>query len=244
MTWVYALNEIEHQYQGRTVLRLPHLEIQRGEIMAFVGPSGAGKSTLLRLLALLEQPTRGGVTLKLEGYDEYSSNAVPVAAQRQIAMVFQRPVLLSRTVRANVGAGLRFRGERDIDTRVNDALARVSLEHIAGAYPRTLSGGEMQRVAIARALVLEPQVLLLDEPTANLDPYNVGLIESLIAQQQQRYNTTVVLVTHNIFQAKRLAHRVALIYDSELVEAAPTEEFFDTSQNPRTRAFTSGQLVY
>ena len=102
----------------------------------------------------------------------------------------------------------------------------------------------MQRVAVARALVLEPQVLLLDEPTANLDPYNVRLIEDLIREQHQSYHTTIILVTHNVFQAQRLATRVALILDGELVEVAPTEQFFASPRDPRTAAFISGDLVY
>mgnify|MGYP001157929416 FL=1 len=243
MNCLYSVNDIEQQYQGRSVLRVAQMCIETGEVLAFVGPSGAGKSTLLRLLALLETPTRGALTLSLDGVT-YPSHSVPIDVQRQIAMVFQRPALLSRTVRANVAAGLRFRGERDTHARVDEALARVALTHLADAYPRTLSGGEMQRVAIARALVLQPRILLLDEPTANLDPYNVGIIESLIADQRQRFNTTVVLVTHNIFQAKRLADRVALFYEGELVEVSPKARFFEASENPRTRAFTSGQLVY
>jgi tungstate transport system ATP-binding protein len=115
---------------------------------------------------------------------------------------------------------------------------------LANARPRTLSGGELQRVALARALVLEPRVLLLDEPTANLDPANVRLIETLIREQRERAGTTVVLVTHNVFQARRLATRVALLLDGELVETAPAQVFFTAPQDPRTAAFMSGDLVY
>jgi tungstate transport system ATP-binding protein len=139
---------------------------------------------------------------------------------------------------------LRLRGQQDSRERIDRVLERVALAKFARAHPRTLSGGEMQRVAIARALVLEPRVLLLDEPTANLDPYNVKLIENLVREQHERYNTTIILVTHNVFQARRLATRVALLYDGELIEEAPAETFFTAPRDPRTAAFTTGDLVY
>jgi len=159
-------------------------------------------------------------------------------------MVFQRPVLMSLGVRANVAIGLRIRGERDYHERVEQALARVALSHLSDAKAHTLSGGEMQRVAVARALVLEPKVLLLDEPTANLDPYNVRIIEDLIREQHQTYGTTIILVTHNVFQARRLATRVALLLDGGLVEVGPTAQLFDSPRDPRTAQFMSGELVY
>ena len=240
---VYTLNGVEKSYGMRTVLRIPRLQIMTGEIFALVGPSGAGKSTLLRLLALLEAPTQGTLTVHLNGRD-VAHNEATIADRRQLAMVFQRPVLLSRSVRANIAYGLRLRGEKDARQRVDAALARVALTPLADAQPRTLSGGEVQRVSLARALVLEPRILLLDEPTANLDPANVRLIEALIREQHQRYQSTIVLVTHNIFQARRLASRIGLLLDGELVEVAPAAQFFDAPRDPRTAAFVSGDLVY
>ena len=240
---LYELDRVQHRYGPRTVLRIDALRIEAGEVFALVGPSGAGKSTLLRLLALLEAPSQGRVTLRLDGVAADYATAT-LDARRQMAMVFQRPLLLSRSVRANVAYGLRLRGCRDVEAAVDAALARVSLAHLADAPARTLSGGEMQRVALARALVLEPRVLLLDEPTSNLDPYNVRIIEDLIGEQHAQHKTTIVLVTHNVFQARRLATRVALLLDGALVEVASTEPFFTAPRNPRTRAFTSGDLVY
>jgi tungstate transport system ATP-binding protein len=169
---------------------------------------------------------------------------VSIEDRRKIAMVFQRPVLLSRSVRANVAYGLRLRGASGVEQRVSAVLERVSMRHLADAHPGTLSGGELQRVAVARALVLEPEVLLLDEPTANLDPYNVGLIERLLREQNETFGTTIVLVTHNVFQAKRMAARVGFLLAGELIETATTEQFFDAPQDPRTGAFLSGELIY
>jgi tungstate transport system ATP-binding protein len=240
---LYTVENLEQIYGPRTVLRLPKLAVEQGEIFALVGPSGAGKSTLLRLLALLEMPARGQVYFRANGRLVTAATA-SAAERRQVTMVFQRPVLLSRSVRANVAYGLRLRGQRDSRAQIDAALDRVGLSDLADARPRTLSGGEMQRVALARALVLEPRVLLLDEPTANLDPYNVRLIENLVREQHSRYGTTIVLVTHNVFQARRLAERVGLLLEGELVEVAPADTFFSAPHDPRTAAFLSGDLVY
>jgi len=114
----------------------------------------------------------------------------------------------------------------------------------ARAPVKTLSWGEAQRVALARAMVVEPQVLLLDEPTANLDPYNVGLIEGIVTDLNRQKGTTIVLVTHNVFQAKRVAHRVALLLEGRIVEVAPAGQFFSSPSDPRTLAFVRGEMVY
>ncbi|MBI5958202.1 MAG: phosphate ABC transporter ATP-binding protein, partial [Chloroflexi bacterium] len=235
-TPVFVLDQVEQVYGKRTVLNIPALRIEAGEVLALVGPSGAGKSTLLRLLAMLETPTRGTIYLGLDDLMTPHSS-VTISERRQIAMVFQRPVLLSRNVRTNVTYGLRLRGQRNGRDQVDQMLERVALTLLANAQARTLSGGEMQRVALARALVTQPQVLLLDEPTANLDPFNVSLIENLLREQREQYHTTMILVTHNVFQARRLATRVGLILEGQLVELAPTETFFNAPQDRRTAAF-------
>ncbi|MGD8586841.1 MAG: ATP-binding cassette domain-containing protein, partial [Chloroflexota bacterium] len=152
--------------------------------------------------------------------------------------------LLSRSVAANVQYGLQIRGNRNSHERVAEALDQVGLEHLAKARARTLSGGEAQRVALARALVIEPDVLLLDEPTANLDPFNVKLIEEIIREHNQRQGATVVLVTHNVFQAKRLAQRVALLLEGRIVEIGDVDSFFQSPADPRTAAFVGGEMIY
>jgi tungstate transport system ATP-binding protein len=239
---LYALQNVRHRYGDRPVLRIAEMAIARGEILALVGPSGAGKSTLLRLLAMLEAPTEGSLTFQSGNRAITLANA-SLADRRRIAMLFQRPALLSRPVRDNVAYGLAVRGEKS-PAKVDQALGQVGLAHLASAQPRTLSGGEMQRAALARLLVLRPEVLLLDEPTANLDPANVRLIEGLIREHNQKHGTTIVVVTHNVFQARRLAARSGLLLDGELVELAPTEQFFSAPRDPRTAAFTSGEFVY
>jgi tungstate transport system ATP-binding protein len=145
---------------------------------------------------------------------------------------------------ANVNYGLRLRGRKDSSRPVEKALKQVGLEDLARQQARTLSGGEAQRVALARAMVVQPDVLLLDEPTANLDPYNVGLIEDIARTLNEERGTTLVLVTHNVFQAKRLAHRVALLLEGQIVEIADVDVFFRSPRDPRTAAFVRGEMIY
>ena len=239
---IYQLREVSKAYQGRRVLQVDRLGIWRGEIFALVGPSGAGKSTLLRLLNFLEPPTTGSI--RFLDTEFKPGGTMPLKLRRRVTTVFQRPVLLNRSVEANVSYGLRLRGKRDTDRRIEAALQRVGLENLTRQRARTLSGGEAQRVALARALVLQPDVLLLDEPTANLDPYNVGLIEEIVTDLNRERGTTMVLVTHNVFQAKRLAHRVALLLEGRIVETADVETFFQSPRDPRTVAFVRGEMVY
>lgn len=239
---IYQLRDITKEYDGRRVLRVEHLDIQRGEIFALVGPSGAGKSTLLRLLNFLEPPTGGRI--RFLGAEFSADRPMPLKLRRRVTTVFQRPTLLNRSVWANTVYGLRLRGERDALHQVQAALEEVGLTELARQPARTLSGGEAQRVALARAMVLQPEVLLLDEPTANLDPYNVGLIEDIVRALNRERGTTLVLVTHNVFQARRLAQRVALLLEGQIVEIAEVSAFFETPRDPRTAAFVRGEMVY
>ncbi|MFO7696942.1 MAG: phosphate ABC transporter ATP-binding protein [Anaerolineae bacterium] len=239
---MYRLEDITKSYDKHQVLSIGALTVQRGEILAIVGPSGAGKSTLLRLLNFVEPPATG--TLEFRGKAYRPGDAVPLEERRRVTTVFQRPLLLKQSVQANVAYGLRLRGQRDVRQDVSTALDRVRLQHLARQKATTLSGGEAQRVALARAMALRTDVLLLDEPTANLDPYNVSAIESIVAEINDDRGTTVILVTHNVFQARRLAHRVGLLLDGELIEVSPVDAFFEAPADPRTAAFTRGEMVY
>jgi tungstate transport system ATP-binding protein len=240
---VYRLHDLTQVYEGRSVLQVDRLEIEAGEILAIVGPSGAGKSTLLRLLNFLEAPAAGHLMFDSR---PVNGKALPIDLRRQVTTVFQRPVLLNRSVAANVAYGLKLRGQngKSVEQAVAEMMDRVGLSDLAKASARTLSGGEAQRVALARALVIQPAVLLLDEPTANLDPYNVKLIERIVTGVNRDWSTTVVLVTHNIFQAKRIAHRTALLLEGQLIEVADTTTFFSAPKDPRTAAFVRGDMVY
>ena len=240
--WIYRLQDVVKEYEGREVLHVEDLDIHSGEILALVGPSGAGKSTFLRLLNFLELPTSGA--LHFGNYITNGHGTAPLVLRRKVTTVFQRAVLLNTSVYDNVAYGLWVRGQSRDKSKIEDALERVGLMSVARQRARTLSGGEAQRVALARAMVIEPEVLLLDEPTANLDPYNVGLIEDITRELNKRRGTTTVLVTHNVFQARRLARRVGLLLGGHVVEVAATERFFTSPTDPRAIAFVRGDIVY
>jgi len=237
-TAAFEVIDLRHRYGVRTVLNIARLQIIRGETLGIIGPSGAGKSTLLRLLQGLERPTEGAV--RVDG--DPITFPVPMSLSRRITTVFQRPLMLDRSVRENVEFGLRLRGRRDASA-VEGLLDRLGLSHLTHAPAHHLSGGEVQRVALARAVALSPDVLLLDEPAANLDPANVVRVEALIRDAQAR-GTTVVLVTHNTHEARRLAHKTLLLMEGAVVEVNATATLFESPSDPRTRAFLAGELVY
>ncbi len=239
---LYELTQLTQCYGARTVLHVEALTIFSGEIMALVGPSGAGKSTLLRLLNFLETPSSGQLCFQNKRFS--AQEPMPLALRRRVTTVFQHPALLHRSVAANVHYGLQLRGVRRDPQAVNAALAAVGLLHLANQPAATLSGGEAQRVALARAMIIQPTVLLLDEPTANLDPHNIKVIEETVLRLNREAGCTVVLVTHNLFQARRLAHRVALLLDGRLVEVAAAGPFFEAPHDPRTAAFVRGEMIY
>lgn len=240
--FIYQLQDVTKVYDGRSVLQIDRLQIHQGEIFALVGPSGAGKSTLLRLLNFLEPPDNGRI--EFQGTPFSAERPMPLHLRRRVTTVFQRPLLLNRSVRANVEYGLHLRRRHRTNGLVQATLEQVGLGDLAQQRANTLSGGEAQRVALARAMVLQPDALLLDEPTANLDPYNVSLIENTISELNREQQTTLVLVTHNVFQAKRLAQRVALLLEGRIIEIANVDTFFQSPRDPRTAAFVRGEMVY
>jgi tungstate transport system ATP-binding protein len=234
----FRLHGIRRGYGGAFRLDLPELEIAAGECLAILGPTGGGKSTLLRLLHLLEPPEVGTITFG----GAPVAHPAPLAIRRSIAMVFQRPLMFSGSVRENVAFGLRVRGRVDW-RRVDELLEGFDLAHLARREARMISGGEMQRLALARAIASRPNVLLLDEPAASLDPGHVGVIEGIIRRVHRDDGTTIVLATHNIGQARRLAQRVGLLVNGRLVEIGPGAQFFDRPSHSLTAAYLRGDLL-
>ena len=234
----FEVIDVRHRYGARTVLDMPRLDITGGETLGIIGPSGSGKSTLLRLLQGLERPTEGAVHV----CGAPMPFPVPLLLSRRVTTVFQRPLMLDRSVRDNVAFGLQVRGRRD-GAAVDALLDRLALSALASAPARHLSGGEIQRVALARAMAFDPEVLLLDEPAANLDPANVARVEAIIRDAQAR-GRTIVLVTHNTHEARRLAHKTLLLMEGTVVEVNATATLFESPSDPRTRAFLAGELVY
>ncbi|MDD3856925.1 MAG: ABC transporter ATP-binding protein [Methanoculleus sp.] len=219
-------------------------EVNRGEIFAIIGPSGSGKSTLLRLIDLLDTPTGGAI--RVDGTDIHAEREKSLSIRRMMGMVFQKPAVFNATVAENIAVGLRFRGagKSEIHTRIEEALDTVGLAGYEERRARTLSGGEMQRVALARAMVLEPEILLLDEPTANLDPVSVAMIEDLVARINRDLGTTIVFSTHDMYQGQRLAHRIGVLMDGVFAQAGTPREVFTLPASREVARFVGiGNIV-
>jgi len=217
-------------FGNKTVLDNINLQIQEGETLALLGPNGSGKTTLLKILAFIENPSSGEV--KFQGATVNFKNTEKTRLQS--TLVFQRTILFNTSAYNNIAYGLRVRKTpKNIrDEEIRNALKLVKLEGFEKRPARKLSGGEQQRVAIARALALKTPLLLLDEPTANLDPKNAALLEEVIATVNRETKTTIVMATHNMFQAKALPDRIALISDGKITEVgSPTEIFGTLSKN-------------
>ncbi len=220
---------------SRVVLEVPELAVRRGELLAVIGPNGAGKSTLAGVLALLEKPERG----ELRGDGRPVSWRDGLATRRRLAMVFQEPLLFDTSVFENVAAGLRLRGVRgaELRARVDAWLARLRIGHLARRSARALSGGEARRASLARALVLEPELLLLDEPFAALDPpTREDLIADLAPLLRER-GTTTILVTHDHEEAFRLGDRVAVLLDGRIAQIDTSERLLQQATTPAVAAF-------
>jgi tungstate transport system ATP-binding protein len=239
-----TISNLTKKYDKKEVLAIDAFAVDKGCITGIIGPSGAGKSTLLRILNLLEPATSGEVHYFGENFS--SSSTEKLALLRRMTMVFQEPTLLDRSVYDNIAFGLRARriDKNEIDRRVFSMLKTIGMTDLSRQRAKTLSGGEAQRVAFARALVLRPEILFLDEPTANLDPANVELLESLITGLNREKGTTILIVTHNLFQAQRIAHHTAFFNQGALVEAGETAQIFHSPQKPETRAFVEGKMIY
>lgn len=224
-------SHVDMRYGEKVVLKDLTFGIEKGEIFTFIGPSGTGKTTILRLINLLENPTSGSILI--QGQDTRVPERDRVALRRRMSVVFQKPAALRGSVSDNVSLGLKFRGtpRDEIRSRVTEALGLVGLDGYGERKATTLSGGELQRVAIARALVSKPDILLLDEPTANLDPVSTERIENLILSLNERFGTTIVLSTHDMVQGQRLATRIAVILNQMLGQVGDSHEIFYQPKN-------------
>jgi phosphate transport system ATP-binding protein len=247
---------LEASFGSTRAVRGVSLDFHQGQVTAIIGPSGCGKSTLLRCLNRMHETVPGArvagrVTLRTDGtaYDIYERGVSPIAVRRQVGMVFQRPTPFpTMSIRDNVAAGLNAAGRAparaEVDRIVEHALRRAALwEEVKDRLHESalaLSGGQQQRLCIARALATEPPVLLLDEPTASLDPVSTQRVEELV--YELRAGMTVVIVTHNMQQAARVSDRTAFMLEGELVEVAPTDLLFTTPGDPRTEAYITGRF--
>ena len=227
----------------RDTLKNVNLRVERGEVFALIGPTGSGKTTLLRLLDLIDTPARGRVYF--DGVDVTESARSRQEARRRMAFVLQKPVVFNATVHDNVAYGLKWRGmgRSDVHTRVGRVLEMVGLAAGSKRNARTLSGGEVQMVAIARAIATEPEALLLDEPTANLDPGAMARIESLIARIIREYETTIVMATHDLSQGQRLADRAGMLLDGGIAQTGDWGEVFSSPRNHDVARFVGVENI-
>lgn len=247
---------ISHGFENGRILEDVTLSVDPGEIFVVIGPSGTGKTTLLRILSMFERPDSG--TVQLFGEDVWSlTERERLKRRRRTAMVFQQANLFNTTVYRNVSYGLRVRTEwtdrlrtslplvgRSLDPEtVSKMLEVVGLDGAEDRESSSLSGGEAQRVAFARALATGSDYLLLDEPTSDLDPRNTAVIEDAIRTASTR-NRGIVIATHDMNQAERLADRVAVMIDGHITEVGSVSRVFSDPDDTRTRRFINGELVY
>lgn len=226
---------------GRTIVDLPHFQLGKGEVVGVIGANGAGKSSLIRLLAFLEQPTAGEV--RFHGRRPVGG-ADTLAIRRRLAAVFQEPLLLHGTARHNVSLGLRLRGvhARESRDRALAWLETFGVRHLAGARVGHLSSGEAQRVSLARAFAVEPEVLFLDEPFANVDtPTRTALILEL-RQMLEKTSAAAVYVTHDFRELPQVADRVIFMSDGQAREAGRPEEILGRPVDPLLAAFVGTAL--
>lgn len=224
MTTIIQLENISKKYGNLTALESINLDVQEGEVLSFLGPNGSGKTTLLKIMAGINKPASGQIRFKDVVVNESNTHQL----RSKTTMVFQKTVLFSVSVYENIAYGLKLRGlsKTETERKIRDALTQVRLEGYEKRHAKKLSGGEQQRVAVARALALEPEVLLLDEPTANIDPKNVSIIEDTLARVNKQRRTTLVIATHNMFQAETLANRAALLLEGRIAKVGTPQDIF------------------
>ncbi len=244
------------RYNARYAIKDISIDFGRNQITAIIGPSGCGKSTLLRSLNRMNDLIPGAVVegkVLYRGIDVYSKEVDPVALRSRIGMVFQRPNPFPMSIFDNVAFGLRVNGIKlskdELYRKVKEALEKAALwEEVKdrlNAHAYSLSGGQQQRLCIARALAVEPEVLLLDEPTVSLDPISTAKIEELLISIKKDY--TIIIVTHNMLQAARVSDYTAVMMPDEnlvgrLIEFGPTKEVFTRPRDRRTEAYIAGRI--
>jgi tungstate transport system ATP-binding protein len=228
---------LHHSYGKAEILKNIDLDVERGEVFVTIGPSGSGKTTLLRLVGLLEKPTAGHIYF--DGHLVNNSEGQRLEIRRRLAMVSQKPAVFNTSVFDNVAYGLKIRKENGASLRhkVMNALETVGLSGYERRDARTLSGGETQRVALARAMAIEPELLLLDEPTANLDPVSASHIEKLVTDVIKKSDMTVLMSTHDMFQGQRLAHRMGVLIGGEILQTGDPREIFSLPQSRKIAEF-------
>ncbi len=253
---VIEIKSLSVRYWGKPAIEDINISFSKNEITAIIGPSGCGKSTLLRSINRMNDLIPGAKVsgeVYFNGVNVYSRDVDPVLIRSRIGMVFQRPNPFPFSIFDNVAFGLRVNGlklsKEELYQRVRDALVKAALwDEVKDRLDRhaySLSGGQQQRLCIARALAVDPEVLLLDEPTVSLDPISTAKIESLLRSIKNEY--TIILVTHNMLQAARVSDYTVVMMPDErmvgrIIEAGPTKEIFTNPKDKRTEDYISGRI--
>ncbi len=232
------LLDIKKKYRKVNALNSVSLEMFGGKIIVLLGVNGAGKTTLMRIMAGLEKPDEGKLFFNGQNID--AKNLRHIAT-----LVFQKSAMLSQNVYDNLAYGLRIRGvhKEEIKRKVCAELEAVRLSGFEKRKAKKTSGGEQQRIALARAFLLDSHILLLDEPTANLDPNSATIIEKAIIGKKNN-KSIIVMSTHNLSQARRMADEIVHIYNGEIVEVASPENFFENPKSEISRKFVNGELEF
>lgn len=240
---VIKAESLSKQYGGKDILKDVSFSINKGEIFGLIGPSGSGKSTLIRLLDLLEMPSRG--TLFIFGKDALDSHS-RFDLRSRMALLNQKPVIFGLSVFDNVAIGMRYRrkSRKEINEAVYSALDMIGLHGYGDRMARTLSGGEAQRVALARSIVTRPEIIFLDEPTANLDSHSTKKIEELVLDINREFNTTIILSTHDMLQGQKLASRIGVILDGKIPQIGNTNEIFHKPATANIARFVGVENIF
>ncbi|MFV9510079.1 ATP-binding cassette domain-containing protein [Tepidibacillus sp. LV47] len=231
------VENISVQIGNKMILKPTNFFFKKGKIYGIIGPNGAGKSTFLKVISGFLPPTHGTI---------YFLGKRLIKPDPKISVVWQKPYLFQTTVYQNVAYGLKVRhmNKNKIKTKVKEILQKFQLEHLAMQKATYLSGGETAKVALARAIITSPEVLILDEPTASMDPQNVYEIEQIIQTFSRQLKMTVILVTHNMFQAKRIADETLFFHSGHLIEANQTQMLFEQPKNELTKKFIAGETFF
>ena len=232
------LVDIKKTYRNVTALNSVSLEMFGGKIIVLLGVNGAGKTTLMRIMAGLENADNGKLF--------FNSQNIDCKSLRRIStLVFQKSAMFSGNVHDNLAYGLKIRKvpKDEVKKRVTGVLQTVRLSGFEKRKAKRTSGGEQQRIALARAFLLESQVLLLDEPTANLDPNSATIIEKAIISKKSA-ERIIVMATHNLTQARRIADQIVHLYNGEIVEVASPQSFFESPKSEVSRKFVNGELEF
>lgn len=221
----------------KTVLDIKHLEFEKGSFWGIIGPNGSGKSTLMKIIAGLDQASTGQV--------RYAGHSISQSVRVSMTLVFQKPYLLRTSVYQNIAYPLQIRNipQKEMRQRVDDTMEMLGIETLRDQRAWTLSGGEAQKVALARALVFRPQLLMLDEPTANIDPASILQLEKQIKEYYEVFKPTILMVTHNVQQAKRICDQVAFMYQGKVLEKGSLKHVFDQGENPLVKTFIQEDLL-